>query len=181
MSGDASETTATRPGSMIAAARDGDPRAQEEIVQLMRSFARHVCRGRWEGSMPGADWEDVAQEASHKFFTVGIERFLAGGPERSYLYAIVRRTYLQLSRSAWRRRQREETGEALGHGAPNPETRTTLHRILSRLSDTCRELLARLYFDGADYSELAAELRIAESSVRARASRCLKGARELAS
>ena len=165
--------------ALFPAAQRGERWAQEEITQLLRAYARHVCRGGSIGRERGLTWEDVAQDAGRKFFTVGLERFRPGGPERAYLYAIVRTTYLQLSRSAYRRQEREAAAKATGRIGPNPETRTQLHSILTRLSQDCRALLARLYFDGATYPELALELDLAESSVRARASRCLGKARKL--
>ena len=100
---------------------------------------------------------------------------------RSYLYTIVRTTFLELVRRTWRRQQREAENPIEPPPPSNPETQTGLHRILARLSEVCRELLERLYFDGTTYAELAAEMNLAESSVRARASRCLGKARDLVS
>ncbi len=166
--------------TLLDAARRGDPGAAEELADLIRGYARHVCRGRSPGPDAGLTWEDVAQEASRRLFQVGLKQARPGGPVRSYLYAIVRSVYLQMIRGASRRVRREQEGEAWIRSAPSPERRTLLHRILIRLSDDCRHLLARLYFDGAGYDELAAELHMAESSVRAKASRCLGRAREIA-
>ena len=167
--------------TLIEAARHGERDAEEEIAQLIRAYSRHVCRSGASSNMPDIDWEDVAQEASRKFFAVGIKQFRPGGPVRSYLYSIVRTTFLELVRRSWRRKQREEQSTIMPAPPDNPETQTLLHRILSRLPEVCRELLARLYFDGATYAELAVELNLAESSVRARSSRCLGKARNLVS
>lgn len=164
----------------IKAARNGDPEAQQELAELIRAYAHHVCHGGKAVGIADLDWEDVAQEASRQFFSIGVARFRSGGPVRSYLYSIVRSTYLQMSRSAWRRRLREQRGTAHGHLPPNPEFHTYLHRVLAQLSEACQELLERLYFDGATYAELAVELNLTESSVRARATRCLQSARALA-
>ena len=140
-----------------------------------------MCWGTGPGGDAGLTWEDVAQEASRRVFTVGLEQYRPGGPERAYIYAIVRSVYLQIARSARRRRAREEDGTAMGTAGEDPERRTLLYRILTQLSQDCRHLLERLYFDGASYPELAAEWNMAESSVRARASRCMGRAREVAS
>ena len=51
---------------------------------------------------------------------------------------------------------------------------------LSRLDDGCRELLARTFLEDIPYSQLATDMGLAESSVRAKVSRCLGRARELA-
>jgi RNA polymerase sigma factor (sigma-70 family) len=165
---------------LIAAARQGESWAQRELAELIRGYARHVCWGTGPGGDAGLSWEDVAQEASRRMFTVGFEQYRAGGPERAYVYAIVRSTYLQMGRSARRRRAREEGGTALGAAGEDPERRTLLFGILTRLDEACRHLLERLYFDGANYAELASELNMAESSVRARSSRCMGRAREIA-
>jgi RNA polymerase sigma factor (sigma-70 family) len=167
--------------SLIEAAKRSEAWAERELADLIRGYARHVCWGAGPGGDAGLSWEDVAQEASRRVFTVGLEQYRTGGPERTYVYTIVRSIYLQMARSARRRRQREEDGTALGTGGQDPERRTLLHRILARLDEACRHLLERLYFDGATYAELAAELNMAESSVRARSSRCMGRAREIAS
>ncbi len=166
--------------SLIEAAKGGAAWAERELAELLRGYSRHVCRGTGPGGDAGLSWEDVAQEASRRVFTVGLERYRPGGPERAYLYAIVRSTYLQMARGARRRQAREEGGTALGTAGDDPERRTLLHGILARLDGACRHLLARLFFDGAGYADLAIELNLAESSVRARASRCLGRAREIA-
>lgn len=169
-------------GLLEEAARGARP-AQEEVMRVLRAYARHICRGRGPGGAPDLDWEDVAQEAGRRMFAVGLERYRSGSPVAAYLYAYVKTAYLHLARGASRRLRREESAEVAEPAslAPNPETQTMLHSILARLSRECRELLARLYFDGATYGDLAAETGLVESSVRARASRCLGSAREVVS
>ena len=175
-----------RTDSVMTAARNGERWAENALHDLIRSFARYVCDRGAAGDLPELDWEDVAQEASRRLFTVGLQRFRSGGSERSYVFTYVKTTYLQMSRGAWRRIRREQAnvaGEesgASGASGEDPEVRTHVHGILSRLSETCRDLLSRLFFDGAMYADLAGELGLAESSVRARASRCMAKARELA-
>lgn len=170
--------------TLVAAARRGERWAEEELFGLVRAFARHVCGKSAGASLPEVDWEDVAQEAGRRFFAVGLDRFKLGGPVKIYVYAFVRSAYLQMQRSAWRRRRREDAAapaiDEPGQAA-DPETRTLLHGILKRLSAECRELLGQLYFDGATYAELAAGLGLADSSLRARTSRCLKKARDIVS
>lgn len=169
-------TQRTEPA--IEAARRGERWAEEEITRRMQRYARHVCGGQRASGIPELDWEDVAQEAATRFFTVGIHRFRSGESENAYLYAFTRRAYLHVSRGAWRRKQRESAVEPHDRGESNPETRTLLGQILGSLSQACQELLQRLYFDGATYGELATDLGLKESSVRARASRCLGNARD---
>jgi RNA polymerase sigma factor (sigma-70 family) len=164
---------------VLEAAHRGEPWAQEEVSLIIRAFARHLCRG---SGASGADpeWEDVAQEASRRVFTGALATFVPGGPERSYLYSIVKATRIQLYRSLSRRRRREEIADLQPAAPPNFETKTILYRILKRLSEPCRELLERTFYDGASHAELAAELGLVESSVRSRLTRCLQQARSLA-
>lgn len=164
---------------LIALARDGDPRAQEEIMGLIRSFSRHVCRGFEAGGRAEPGWEDVAQEAGIRFFSQGLQRYRDGWPEKPYIYAFVKRAFLQTLRTVRRRKLREASADPPAPGLGNPEAGTRLYRILARLPETCRELLQRLYFDGASYAELAEEFGLRESSVRARTTRCLRSARKL--
>jgi len=163
--------------SLVEATRRGESWAQEEVMRLLRSFARYLCAGAREGE---PDWEDVAQEAARRFFTSGLARFRPGGPERSYLYSIVKASRIQLYRSMSRRARRESAVASEEPVRPVAETRTLLYRVLSRISGSCRELLERVFFDGASHSELAGELGLEESSVRSRLTRCLQAAREIA-
>jgi DNA-directed RNA polymerase specialized sigma24 family protein len=52
--------------------------------------------------------------------------------------------------------------------------------ILERLQEECRELLTRVFLHEVPYPQLANDLDLAESSVRAKVSRCVRRARELA-
>jgi RNA polymerase sigma factor (sigma-70 family) len=156
----------------------GDRQAQAEIVQVIRSLARAACRNGGPGGTD-CDWEDVAQEASQRFFAVAPGQFRKPGAERSYLYAIVRSTVLQMVRRRSRRRAREEAAapEAeIIHADPTP--RLELGAILRHLSHECARLLRRVFLDDEPYAELATELGMLESSVRVKVSRCLRQARE---
>jgi RNA polymerase sigma factor (sigma-70 family) len=165
--------------SLVEASRRGEEWAQEEIMRLIRSFARYVCRSA--GAGPEPEWEDVAQEAARRFFTSGLAHFRTGGPERSYIYTIVKAARIQIYRSMSRRSRRESAVAREDTTPPAAETRTLLFRVLARIPDTCRELLERVFFDGASHADLAQELGLAESSVRSRLTRCLQRARELVS
>jgi RNA polymerase sigma factor (sigma-70 family) len=164
----------------FAAARSGERRAQAEISELIARFARHACDRA--GSRLGADldWEDVAQEASRKFFTTGIHQYRGKGSEESYLYTIVKSTLVQIARSASRRRQREEASVSRDPVQPAPHDSLDVAWILRRLTEDCRHLLRQVFLEETPYPRLAAELGLAESSVRAKVSRCVRRARELA-
>lgn len=176
-----STKAAVSSSTLIDSARRGERWAEEEIVRLIRLFARHTCGFRSNRAAPELHWEDVAQEAARAFFEAALHRFRPGS-EQSYLYAIVRITRLQLARGAERRRRREEASARdtlpLEHA---PESKLEADWILRRMDDGCRRLLERVFFEGASYIELAAELGIVQSSVRAKLARCVRRARELAS
>lgn len=150
---------------------------------MIRGFARHVCGNDLRSAgAPEIDWEDVAQEASRRFFAAGIRQY-GGGNERSYVFRIVKSTWIQLARGASRRRAREKVAaaEALSDLPRSEEgvLKAAVAGVLARLDAACRELLERAFLDGAPYAELAAAAGLAESSVRAKVSRCIRRAREL--
>jgi RNA polymerase sigma factor (sigma-70 family) len=169
-------------GGLFEAAAAGDPRAVAEVQGIVRAFARSICRG---GSLPGApelDWEDVAQEALRKLLALGLRQYSGRGTERSYLFSVVKATLIEMGRSAKRRHARETA--ALPNGAPSPHDPSgsiDLAAILAALPGDCRNLIERAIFEDVPYADLAAEMGIAESSVRARLCRCLQRARAIAS
>jgi RNA polymerase sigma factor (sigma-70 family) len=166
---------------LFDAARSGEKRAQEEIHRRIRAFARTILRGRTSAA-GGVEWEDLAQEAASKFFTTGLSSYRGGGSENSYLYSIVKTTAISLARSTERRRARETTFvENFTYSACGAGSHFDIRSILLGLNDDCRALVLRVFLGGASYSELARESGLAESSVRAKLSRCLRKARELAS
>ncbi len=165
---------------LFESARAGNRAAETEIHRRIRAFARAICSGRPAGGSD-ADWEDVAQEAARKLFASGLDRYQGKGSVDSYLYTIVKTTVIQLARGAKRRRLREESFETTTVVVPNPSGRRfEVREILRRLPEGCRELVVRVFLDGAGYRDLARESGLAESSVRARLSRCMQKAREIA-
>lgn len=178
--GDSPEPAAS---GAIEGARRGEPSAVREIATLIRGFARYLSGTDLRSAGASEiDWEDVAQEASRKFFAAGIHQY-RGGNERSYVYTVVKSTWIQLVRSALRRRGREKqvAADALTEAPRPPEAvmKATVERILARLDGSCRELLERAFLDGVTYPELSAAMGLAESSVRSKVSRCIRRAREL--
>jgi RNA polymerase sigma factor (sigma-70 family) len=158
----------------------GDKTAQSEIDGVIRRIARAVCRRGGPGGT-GVDWEDIAQEASSRFFAVGIHQYRGHGSAEGYLYAVVRSTVVQAVRRDTRRRNREET--AVRHetaAEPNPGHALDVRTLLAKLPPECARLLEQVYLHGVPYSEIAAELGMLESSVRVKVSRCLRRAMEIA-
>ncbi len=160
-------------------ARLGDRAAQAEIDQTIRRIARAVCR---RGGPGGAevDWEDVAQEASARFFSVGLHQFSGTGSEEGYLFAIVRSTVLQAVRRATRRRNREQSLAREDLVPHNPGHAIDVRNLLEKLPPECARLLEQVYLHGVPYSEIAAELDMLESSVRVKVTRCLRKAMDIA-
>lgn len=165
----------------IEAARRGEAWAQEELVDQIRSLAQTICQSRSASATYGAfDWEDVAQDASDRLFEVGLDLYQGAGSERSYLYTIVKIAWLQALRSARRRSVREDAVRGPTESTPAQVNRTYVGRLLSRIDAPCGELVRAVFLEGVSYVELARELRLEVSSVRARASRCLSKLRQLA-
>lgn len=168
-------------GGRFQAASRGERWAQEEIHRLIEGYARHACSR--SGSRLAADlaWEDVAQDASARFFSVGLSQYGGQGSEESYLYTVVKTTLLQRVRSADRRKKREEFSVPLERvELPSAFERLEVDSILGRLDEACRSLLRETFLKETPYADLSAQLGLAESSVRAKVSRCLRRARELA-
>ncbi len=164
--------------TLFESARVADPAAVEEIHRLVRGFSRRVCFGGGPPGAPALDWEDVAQEASQKFLTVGIRQYRGTGSEQGYLYGIVRATAIQMSRAARRSSHREQRWMSDGPVRTKDHThRLDLRKILERLSAECSQIIERIHLLGDSHAELARELGLAESSVRARLSRCMRKAR----
>lgn len=173
--------TSTPPRLRFPAARKGEAWAQEEIVELVARFSRHVCSSLQGSLAAEIGWEDVAQEANRRIFTVGLQQYSGGGSEESYLYTIVKSTLVMIARGSQRRRTREEaTAPEDPVDRSDPQARLDAALILKRLDESCRDLLRRVFLEDTPYDRLAAELQLAESSVRAKVSRCLGRARELA-
>jgi len=161
-------------------ALNGDAAARSQIVDVIRQLARAVCRGGGPGGA-AVDWKDVAQEASRRFFTVGLRRRTKRGSERSYLYTMVRSTVLQIVRSEARRRRREESaGEEVAGQNHDPEAGFDVRAILAAISEDCGHLLKSVFLQGTTYAELAGDLDIPESSLRVEVGRCLREARDVA-
>lgn len=167
-------------GKLFERALRGDALAQSEIHRIVRRIARVACLPGGPGGVD-VDWEDVAQEAARRFFSVGIRQYRGDGSEESYLFGIVRATVLQSVRSATRRRQREQAPVSPEQAASRPQDQCLdVRKILDRLSPECARLLEQAFLQDVPYPDLAAEMGILEASVRVKVSRCLRKAMEIA-
>lgn len=169
-------------GELFRKALAGDPGATDRLHQLVRDFARQVCRGGGPPGAPGIDWEDVAQECGRKLLAGGLERYRGAGSERSYLYSVVKATVLEMARAASRRRRREEISLPDGPiPAADPDAPLDVRSLLSALDPACREIITRVVLQDEPYAEVARDLGMVESSVRSKLSRCIARARQIAS
>ena len=147
-------------------------------MRLIRQLSRAAC-ARGGPATADVDWEDVAQDACRRFFSVGIEQFRKSGSERSFLYTIVRSAVIQIVRGEARRRVREEASIQPRVVSPHdPLPKFDVAKILGLLSEECRAVLTRVFLRGEPYSSLASDLGILESSVRTKVTRCLRRARQ---
>lgn len=167
-------------GARFEAAARGEAWAVRELVELCGRFARHVCGQANSAWRADTEAEDLAQDAATRLLTVGLAQYRGQGSEESFVYTMVRSTLLMRMRAADRRRKREDkvaalSPEAVDHDQAGLEVRS----ILARLDDSCRDLLRRVFLDEESYPSLARDLELAESSVRAKVSRCVGRAREL--
>jgi len=166
---------------LFEALRRGESDAQARVDRIVRQFARKLCRGGGLPGLPAVDWEDVAQEACHRLYAFGLAQYRGQGTERSYLYSIVKATVIQMARSGGRRQRREQAVVVAEAGpAISPERSLDVRRILAELDPACRDLVSRAILRDEGYASIAASLGLAESSVRAKLSRCLQRAREIA-
>lgn len=171
----------TVPERRFEAAHRGERWAIEALLQTCRRFARHVCSNVSSSWSAEIDADELAQDAAARLLTTGLAQYDGRGSEDSYVYTLVRSTLLMRVRSADRRRRREENvADAAPLSAPADTAALEVDSLLGRLEDVCRELLRRVYLLEESYGALAADLGLVESSVRAKVSRCLRRARELA-
>lgn len=170
----------TQQGSRFEAAARGEAWAVRELVELCDRFARHVCGRASSAWRAGIEADDLAQDAAARLLTVGIAQYGGRGSEESFVYTLVRSTFLMRIRAADRRRQREETvAVATPEAVDDAHAGLEVRSLLARLDATCRDLLRRVFLEEEPYASVAAELELAESSVRAKVSRCVGRAREL--
>jgi RNA polymerase sigma factor (sigma-70 family) len=179
----------TRLRAWLEEARRGDEGATAEIRRVVAQIAHQVVRGRTGALGGGIAWEDVAQEALLRLVR-GTATYRGTGSVRGYIYTAVKSSLLQAIRTQRRRERRDASYSAesslqeaspRGEGAAGPvdlETRRRAEEILAALDPECRDLIEQVFFLGTSYARLAEERGLAESSVRARLSRCLGRARE---
>jgi RNA polymerase sigma-70 factor (ECF subfamily) len=159
---------------LLIAARDGDRVALERFVAETQADVWRLCR--YLGDVQYAD--DLAQETYER--AIGsIHRFRADGPARGWLLTIARRTCVDHTRRAGRRRRLERavldntTAGSLDGSVIDPDMtgRVDLDDVLAHLDDDRRSAFVLTQILGLQYDEAAEVLDCPIGTVRSRVAR----------
>ncbi len=159
---------------LLIAARDGDRVALERFVAETQADVWRLCR--YLGDVQYAD--DLAQETYER--AIGsIHRFRADGAARGWLLTIARRTCVDHTRRAGRRRRLERavldntTVGSLDGSVIDPDTtgRVDLDDVLAHLDDDRRSAFVLTQILGLQYDEAAEVLDCPIGTVRSRVAR----------
>jgi RNA polymerase sigma-70 factor (ECF subfamily) len=157
-------------------------------VETVRTWVRSVIRA---GDWRFADPEAVAQDVLFQLVrTVRSGRVLDPGSFQKFVYTVAKNVCVDVYHRERGRRRTEGDGELaeepVQDAAAGPhedlerrERARLLRYVFQRLPAGCRDLLARIYGEGASAGEAAARLGIEVGAVRVRVHRCLKKAREI--
>ena len=159
---------------LAVAARDGDRRALERFIAETQADVWRVCR--YLGDFDQAD--DLAQETYERAIA-SIHRYRGEGSARGWLLTIARRTCVDHTRRAVRRRRlnRQAIHEA-GAGSTDgslvvadPTGRVDVESLLEFLDDDRRAAFVLTQVLGLHYDEAAEVLGCPVGTVRSRVSR----------
>ena len=163
--------------ALVARLRSGDQSAFAEVVDAYRDRLLTVI-ARVAG--PGADAEDLAQEAFLKAFAA-IDRFAGNSALYTWLYRIAvntARDWLD-----WKRRRPSvslsgedgpiaepvvEPGSGPSERLERRETVVAVHRALGRLPEPFRTTLVLREMEGRSYEDIARLLRVSIGTVESR-------------
>ena len=159
---------------LLIAARDGDRRALERFIAETQADVWRVCR--YLGDLDDAD--DLAQETYERAIAA-IHRYRADGSARGWLLTIARRTCVDHTRRAVRRRRLNrqaihEAGAGSTHGAlfaADQSGRVDLESLLDRLDEDRRAAFVLTQVLGLHYDEAAEVLGCPVGTIRSRVSR----------
>jgi RNA polymerase sigma-70 factor (ECF subfamily) len=141
---------------LLVAARDGDRAAFERFVAETQADVWRICR--YLGDVEYAD--DLAQETYER--AIGsVHRFRADGSARGWLLTIARRTCVDHTRRAGRRRRLDRavfddaTAGDRSLAAPDLSGRVDLDDVLAHLDDDRRSAFVLTQVLGLRYDEAA--------------------------
>jgi RNA polymerase sigma-70 factor (ECF subfamily) len=158
--------------NLLIAARDGDRGALERFVSETQGDVWQLCR--YLGDVEHAD--DLAQE-SYERAIGSLHRYRADGPARGWLLTIVRRTCVDHTRRAVRRRRLDQrvmknsTAGTFEGTVVDPTGRVDLDELLRSLDDDRRAAFVLTQVLGLHYDEAAEVLGCPIGTVRSRVSR----------
>jgi RNA polymerase sigma-70 factor (ECF subfamily) len=158
--------------SLLVAARDGDRHALERFIAETQADVWRICR--YLGDLECAD--DLSQETYER--AIGsIHRFRADGSGRGWLLTIARRTCVDHTRRAGRRRRLDRAvfdDATAGDGAvvtADISGRVDLDDVLAHLDDDRRSAFVLTQVVGLHYDEAAQVLGCPIGTVRSRVAR----------
>lgn len=160
--------------NVLLAARDGDRAALDRFVAETQADVWRLCH--YLGDAQHAD--DLAQETYER--AIGsIHRFRADGAARGWLLTIARRTCIDHTRRATRKRRLERSvlsnataGSSTGTiVAPDATGRIDLDEVVRCLDDDRRDAFVLTQVLGLHYDEVAEILGCPIGTVRSRVSR----------
>jgi RNA polymerase sigma-70 factor, ECF subfamily len=167
---------------LLLAARDGDRAALERFIAETQANVWRLCR--YLGDAQYAD--DLAQE-SYERAIASIHRYRADGPARGWLLTIVRRTCVDHTRRAIRRRRLDATllhdaaaGSPVGTlVSADFSGRVDLDEVLGALDEDRRAAFVLTQVLGLHYDEAADILGCPVGTIRSRVSRARAGLLEM--
>lgn len=137
----------------------------------LRRIAYAVCGGEWDRA------EDVLQTALAKLY-VSWPRLHAAGAEMAYVRRIIVNADLDERRRPWRRERPGLDGhDPVARPGLEPGERTDLLAAVRALPPMQRRVVVLRHWLGLSVAETAAELRIAEGTVKSQSSRALAALR----
>jgi RNA polymerase sigma-70 factor (ECF subfamily) len=159
---------------LLLAARDGDRVALERFVAETQADVWRICR--YLGDAQYAD--DLAQETYERAIA-SVHRYRAEGAARGWLLTIARRTCVDHTRRAGRRRRLERaviddvTAGSLDGSVTSPDAtgRVDLDDVLAHLDDDRRSAFVLTQILGLHYDEAAEVLDCPIGTVRSRVAR----------
>ena len=170
-----------RAGSGVEGLRDGDPEAAARVVRLVSLVIRDRAY-----AVPPRDRPDVVQQVLVDVWrSLSRPDFKFEGNLDTFVRTVAYRRCVD-----WIRRQRPEDpiDELVpGESSEGPERKLEIaerrrlgRQILSKLSDSCRELMHLRVVEGLRLVEIARRQDRSDDAVRSQFYKCLKAARAIA-
>ena len=151
---------------LMLAAKHGDARAFDLLVESLRGRAFHVAR-----SLVGSrdDAMELTQEAFLKVFRAR-DTFREGEPFLPWFHRILRNTCFSFLRDQGRLREVSVSARAAGADEDQPDYQRAgaFRAAFALLSARDREILSLRHFDELSYKQIAEALAIPEGTVMSR-------------